>query len=162
MESEHTTEIPTLLVEKMDNQPSYGDDFGENATVAQKDAHEMRAKDAEPDYTIIMPEKENTEPSNTDRKSSLLQGDATAGEGKATTPIAEVAATAAEVADAAAELDREPTPLPPSIEDAGRTGERRMSHTPITEVAETAAEVADSAATIDKDGSSEKATVKSP
>ena len=41
--------------------------------------------------------------------------------------------------------------MPSSDEEAGRTGERRMSSTPINEVADTAAEVADSAATIDKD-----------
>jgi hypothetical protein len=61
------------------------------------------------------------------------------------------ARTAAEVADSAAILDREPSPVPLSNEEASRIGERRLSATPIPEVAETAAKVADSAAIIDND-----------
>lgn len=44
--------VSALVVEKIDNEPSYGDDFGEEATSAQKLAHEIRAVDAEPDHVI--------------------------------------------------------------------------------------------------------------
>ncbi|KAJ5039062.1 uncharacterized protein L3040_006732 [Drepanopeziza brunnea f. sp. 'multigermtubi'] len=116
----HST-APALVVEKVDSKPSFGDDFGPGATVAEKDAHKLRTLDAEPDLTIIR--------------------------NGAKTP--EIANVAAEVADSAATLDRDaPTP-PISDEEAGRTGYRRMSNTPIPEVAATAAEVADIAAYID-------------
>ncbi|KAI9047923.1 hypothetical protein LZ554_007725 [Drepanopeziza brunnea f. sp. 'monogermtubi'] len=116
----HST-APALVVEKVDSKPSFGDDFGPGATVAEKDAHKLRALDAEPDLTIIR--------------------------NGAKTP--EIANVAAEVADSAATLDRDaPTP-PISDEEAGRVGYRRMSNTPIPEVAATAAEVADIAAYID-------------
>ncbi|KAH9210779.1 hypothetical protein DL95DRAFT_196144 [Leptodontidium sp. 2 PMI_412] len=112
---------PIVVVEKVDEGLSYGDDFGPDATVAQKDAHNLRAQDTEPDQTIIR---------------------------DAHTP--ELADVAAEVADTAETLDRD-TPTPPiSDEEAGRIGYRRMSNTPIPEVANTAAEVADVAATLDK------------
>jgi len=112
---------PTLVVEKVDSGPRHGDDFGTNATFAQKDAHKLHAQDTEPDRVILR------------------------------TPTPELASVAAEVADSAAALDREqPTP-PISDEEAGRIGFRRMSQTPIPEVADTAAEVAESAAIVYKD-----------
>ena len=112
---------PILIVEKVDSKPRHGDDFGTNATFAQKDAHKLHAQDTEPDQVILR------------------------------TPTPEMASVAAEVADSAAALDREqPTP-PISDEEAGRIGFRRMSQTPIPEVADTAAEVAESAAIVDKD-----------
>lgn len=119
VEASHS--VPTLVVEKMDATPSFGDDFGPGATVAEQDAHKLRALDAEPDRTIVR-------------------------HGARTPEIADVAA---EVADSAATLDRDaPTP-PISDEEAGRIGYRRMSTTPISEVAATADEVADVAARID-------------
>lgn len=115
-----SSHAPTVVVEKVDDEPSYGDDFGPDATVGQKDAHNLRGQDAEPDQTIV----------------------------RGVTP--DIANVAAEVADAAEDLDRaSPTP-PISDEEAGRIGYRRMSNTPIPEVAKTAAEVADVAATLDK------------
>lgn len=54
--------IPALVVEKTDNEPSHGDDFGEEATSAQKLAHEIRAADAEPDHVIITPESGYSQP----------------------------------------------------------------------------------------------------
>lgn len=168
--TEHEVHVPTLIVERADEKPAYGDDFGPNATPAQKDAHEIRGADAEPDYTIVHndPSEEDKEKAKTadevansaeaiDRETPLnprirsLQGQSDGHSDGTSTPIGQVADTAAEVADTAAAIDREPTPLPSSDEEAGRTGERRMSSTPINEVADTAAEVADSAATIDKD-----------
>lgn len=114
--------IPEVVVEKVDEEPRHGDDFGPDATTGQKDAHDMRALDAEPDHAVIR--------------------------SQTTTPV--YANTAAEVADSAAILDREPSPAPVSDEEAGRTGERRMSTTPIPQVALIAAEVADIAAIIDQ------------
>jgi hypothetical protein len=99
---------PTLVVEKIDSNPSYGDDFGAKATIAQKDAHLLRAKDAEPDYVMV----------------------------RAETSTPDLANVAAEVADSAATLDQERDPPTPPIsdEEAGRIGFRRMSSTPIPEV----------------------------
>ena len=116
------TSAPIVTVEKVDSEPRYGDDFGDNATVGQKDAHNLHAQDAVPDSITI-------------RQQS-------------TTP--DLANVAAEVADSAALLDETPPTPPMSDEDAGKIGYRRLSHTPIPEVAETAAEVADSAAQIDE------------
>lgn len=114
---------PTVVLEKTDSAPRYGDDFGEGATFAQKEAHHLRAQDAEPDYVVVR--------------------------NQSRTP--ELANVAAEVADTAATLDRDaPTPPIPN-EEAGRIGLRRMSETPIPEVANTAAEVADVAAALDQE-----------
>jgi len=110
-------------VEKVDEEPHHEDEFGPDATTGQKDAHNMRALDAEPDHVVI----------------------------RSQTNIPVYANTAAEVADSAALLDREPSPAPVSDEEAGRTGEIRMSGTPIPQVALTAAEVADVAAILDQD-----------
>jgi len=46
-------EIPLLVVEKTDDKPAHGDDFGKDATSAQKIAHEHRAADASPDRLVI-------------------------------------------------------------------------------------------------------------
>ncbi|PVH80081.1 hypothetical protein DL98DRAFT_515767 [Cadophora sp. DSE1049] len=116
------SQSPTVVVEKVDNVLSHGDDFGPDATISQKDAHNLRAQDAEPDHTIIRQDSHSPE----------------------------LADAAAEVADTAQTLDRDaPTP-PISDEEAGRIGYRRMSTTPIPEVADTASEVADIAATLDQ------------
>jgi hypothetical protein len=132
--SEETSNVPevedkifsqssTTVVDKTGLEPRHGDDFGAEATFAQKEAHHLRAQDALPDYIRIRHESR--------------------------TP--ELADIAAEVADSAAFLDRDqPTP-PVSNEEAGRLGFRRMSSTPILEVANTAAEVADVAATLDQE-----------
>jgi hypothetical protein len=125
--------VPEVVVEKVDEEPRLGDDFGPDATTGQKDAHEMRAQDAEPDHVVIR--------------------------SQTNTPV--YAKTAAEVADSAAMLDREPSPAPVSDEEAGRTGERRMSSTPIPQVALTAAEVADVAAILDQDDEDDEDHVRS-
>jgi hypothetical protein len=114
---------PTTIVDKTGLEPRHGDDFGVEATFAQKEAHHLRAQDALPDYIRVRHDSR--------------------------TP--ELADVAAEVADSAALLDRDqPTP-PISDEIAGRLGLRRMSSTPIPVVASTAAEVADVAATLDQE-----------
>lgn len=48
--------VPLLIVEKVDDKPAHGDDFGKDATPAQKVAHEIRAADATPDRLVISPE----------------------------------------------------------------------------------------------------------
>ncbi|KAF2026934.1 hypothetical protein EK21DRAFT_102895 [Setomelanomma holmii] len=48
--------IPRVVVEKADDKPVYGEDFGDEATVAQKVAHDTRADDASPDKNVITPE----------------------------------------------------------------------------------------------------------
>ncbi|KAI9641420.1 hypothetical protein NHQ30_010223 [Ciborinia camelliae] len=113
---------PIVTVEKVDSEPHHGDDFGPGATFAQKDAHNLHAKDAVPDNITTRQQ--------------------------AATP--ELANVAAEVADSASLLDKAPTTPPISDEEAGKIGYRRLSHTPIPEVAKTAAEVADTAAQIDE------------
>lgn len=52
-------ETPLVVVEKVDDRPSYGDDFGEAATDGQKLAHELRSADASPDRLIISPDEPN-------------------------------------------------------------------------------------------------------
>lgn len=172
-ETAHTTppNVPELVVEKLDIKPAHGDNFGIDATYGQKEAHEMRAADAEPDQMVVKAEEETLGESEiaaevADTAATLDQeastppiADEEAGRiglrRLSHTPIPEVAGTAAEVADSAAILDRL-TPSPPiSDEEAGRIGYRRLSSTPITEVANVAAEVADSAAVIDVEGKDE-------
>ncbi|THV45267.1 hypothetical protein BGAL_0509g00040 [Botrytis galanthina] len=114
---------PIVSVEKVDSEPRHGDDFGSNATYAQKDAHTLHAQDALPDHITIREQ--------------------------ASTP--DLANVAAEVADSAELLDETPPTPPMSDTEAGKTGYRRLSYTPIPEVAATAAEVADTAAHIDDD-----------
>ncbi|KAF7921137.1 uncharacterized protein EAE97_011405 [Botrytis byssoidea] len=114
---------PIVSVEKVDSEPRHGDDFGSNATFAQKDAHTLHAQDALPDHITIREQ--------------------------ASTP--DLANVAAEVADSAEVLDETPPTPPMSDTEAGKTGYRRLSYTPIPEVAATAAEVADTAAHIDDD-----------
>ena len=158
---------PTLVVEKMDSDLRYGDDFGTGATVGQKDAHHQRAQDAEPDYVVVRhqtPEFADTAAEVADSARFLDQdqptppiSDEEAGRigyrRMSQTPIPQVANTAAEVADAAfaAALDEDGPASSISEEVAGQLGDRRMSHTPIPEVADTAAEVADVAAVLDRD-----------
>ncbi|OAL48469.1 hypothetical protein IQ07DRAFT_513908 [Pyrenochaeta sp. DS3sAY3a] len=67
-----TPEVPLLVVEKTDDQPAYGDDFGQHATIAQKVAHEMRAADASPDKLIISPDFEDDTPPEEDQPSPLF------------------------------------------------------------------------------------------
>ena len=49
--------IPEVVVEKVGEEPRQGDNFDPNATIGQKDAHEMRALDAEPDHVVIRSEQ---------------------------------------------------------------------------------------------------------
>ncbi|ESZ92643.1 hypothetical protein SBOR_6977 [Sclerotinia borealis F-4128] len=113
---------PLVTIEKVDSEPRHGDDFGSDATFAQKDARTLHAQDAVPDQITIRQQ----------------------------TATPELANVAAEVADSAALLDEAPPTPPMSDREAGKIGYRRLSQTPIPEVAETAAEVADTAAQIDK------------
>ncbi|KAF1357773.1 hypothetical protein EJ07DRAFT_167413 [Lizonia empirigonia] len=53
----HKSEVPLVVVEKVDDEPAHGDDFGKNATSGQKLAHELRSADASPDQLIISPEE---------------------------------------------------------------------------------------------------------
>jgi hypothetical protein len=54
--------VPIVIVEKTDDGPSHGDDFGKDATGAQKVAHELRAADATPDKVIVSPDPEPNTP----------------------------------------------------------------------------------------------------
>ncbi|KAH8801495.1 hypothetical protein F5884DRAFT_684598 [Xylogone sp. PMI_703] len=115
--------VPVTVLEKTDDEPKHGDDFGSEATAARKLAHEKRAADADPDFVVV---KEEDSTSN----------DWT---------------VAAEVADSAALLDKGvATPTVPD-ELAGKIGLRRLSNTPIEDVARVAAEVAQTAASLDAD-----------
>jgi hypothetical protein len=64
-------EIPLLVVDNTDHRLAYGDDFGEDATTAQKDAHNMRAADTQPDKLTITPES-HTEPGSDDDQAAPL------------------------------------------------------------------------------------------
>jgi hypothetical protein len=61
-ETPKSPEVPLLVVDKTDDRPAYGDDFGKDATTAQRVAHNIRAADAQPDRLNITPES-HTEPS---------------------------------------------------------------------------------------------------
>ncbi|KAL1635204.1 hypothetical protein SLS58_010374 [Diplodia intermedia] len=45
--------VPSVVIEKTDDEPAHGDDLGANATQGQQDAHEKRAADAEPDKVVV-------------------------------------------------------------------------------------------------------------
>lgn len=159
--------IPTLVVEKTDDSPSYGEDFGPAATFAEKEAHAMRLADAEPDSVVIQPDTPANGQAETiaevsesaalvdERAKTPEISDEEAGKiglrRMSSTPIPEVANTAAEVAESAAGLDHEESSTPDLTDkEAGQIGLRRLSMTPISVVAETAAEVAATAASLDQ------------
>ncbi|KAE8831061.1 hypothetical protein PTNB85_07648 [Pyrenophora teres f. teres] len=52
-ETHKTPDVPLVVVEKVDDKPAHGDDFGEDATTAQKVAHDLRAPDPVPDKLTI-------------------------------------------------------------------------------------------------------------
>ncbi|KAF2789054.1 hypothetical protein K505DRAFT_365945 [Melanomma pulvis-pyrius CBS 109.77] len=54
--------VPVVIVEKTDDNLSHGDDFGKDATSAQKVAHELRAADAPPDKIVVSPEAHSADP----------------------------------------------------------------------------------------------------
>ncbi|MBK5652731.1 MAG: hypothetical protein I4N50_13885 [Rhizobium sp.] len=70
-ETPNPTEVPFLVVEKTDNKPAYGDDFGDKATISQKVAHDMRAADARPNKLIITPE-DHVEPGTEEEQAAPL------------------------------------------------------------------------------------------
>ncbi|UPX21208.1 uncharacterized protein EKO05_0011402 [Ascochyta rabiei] len=58
-ESLKSPEVPLVMVEKVDDKPVNGDDFGQNATNGRKLAHELGSADASPDRLIISPDESN-------------------------------------------------------------------------------------------------------
>ncbi|PSN73972.1 hypothetical protein BS50DRAFT_480905 [Corynespora cassiicola Philippines] len=67
--------VPAVVVEKADLEPSFGDDFGGNATHAQKIAHDLRAADAPPDNVIVSSDaeaKSHVEPGTAEEKQAPL------------------------------------------------------------------------------------------
>lgn len=161
--------IPTLVVEKTDDEPSHGDDFGAHATSEQRKAHDIRSQDAEADFVIVQHDStESTTAAEVADSAAIvdrpitpqLSPDEEAGRSgerrMSMTPIPQVSDTAAEVADVAALLDKREATPDVSDNEAGRTGERRLSTTPIPQVAETAAEVADVASKLGDDSVSRK------
>lgn len=84
--------VPVVVVEKADLEPSFGDDFGGNATHAQKIAHDLRTADAPPDNVIVSSDAEGSYatyscPSNTDSHRSEIPCRAWDSRGKAGTLI---------------------------------------------------------------------------
>ncbi|KAI8942218.1 hypothetical protein NX059_000301 [Plenodomus lindquistii] len=65
-------DVPLLVVERTDDQPVHGDDFGKHATSAQRLAHEQRAADASPDRLIISPESSEPPPPGNDETAPLF------------------------------------------------------------------------------------------
>ena len=49
------SDVPSVVVDKVDSEPRHGDDLGSEATQGQKVAHDLRAADAQPDETNIHP-----------------------------------------------------------------------------------------------------------
>lgn len=109
---------PKVMVEKIDSKLSFGDDFGPTATVAQRDAHNLRSQDPEPDVVTIRNGQRTPEVAaevadsaqELDREVPTPPiSDEEAGRiglrRLSNTPIPQVAQIAAEVADTAALLD---------------------------------------------------------
>jgi hypothetical protein len=67
-----SADIPLLVVDKTDDRPAYGDDFGDDATTAQKVAHDMRAADTQPDRLNITPESHLEPDSDQDDQAAPL------------------------------------------------------------------------------------------
>ncbi|KAG9189240.1 hypothetical protein G6011_06108 [Alternaria panax] len=65
-------ELPLLVVDKMDDRPAYGDDFGEDATSAQRVAHDVRAADTQSDRLNITPESHTEPDTNIDDQAAPL------------------------------------------------------------------------------------------
>ncbi|KAK8214679.1 hypothetical protein IWZ01DRAFT_246563 [Phyllosticta capitalensis] len=57
-QSRSSSPVPAVVVEKVDDAPSHGDDFGPGATSGQKVAHEKRKADADPDKVIVSAESD--------------------------------------------------------------------------------------------------------
>jgi hypothetical protein len=70
-EASTLSDRPRVVVEKTDDKPAYGDDFGENATISQRVAHDMRAADAAPNMLVITPEG-HKEPGTEDDQAAPL------------------------------------------------------------------------------------------
>jgi hypothetical protein len=68
-----STEVPLLVVEKTDDQPVYGEDFGDDATSSQRVARDMRAADALPDRVIVMPDTHSEQCSEDEEAAPLFR-----------------------------------------------------------------------------------------
>lgn len=110
------SDVPILVVEKVDDKPVHGEDMGKNATSGQKVAHEKRAEDAEPDIVIVRDESAKTASEVADTAAQLDREPSPAvvpaaeagrvGERRmSSTPIKDVSRVASEVADSAALID---------------------------------------------------------
>jgi hypothetical protein len=64
--------VPDIVVEKVDDKPVHGDDFGPEATASQKLAHEQRAADPEPDKTVITSDEGHVEPGTPEEQAAPL------------------------------------------------------------------------------------------
>ncbi|KAF4538778.1 hypothetical protein BFW01_g8429 [Lasiodiplodia theobromae] len=53
LDSQKPVLLPSVVIEKTDDKPAYGDDLGANATQGQQEAHAKRAADAEPDKVVV-------------------------------------------------------------------------------------------------------------
>ncbi|KAI1584765.1 hypothetical protein PtrEW7m1_002555 [Pyrenophora tritici-repentis] len=71
-ETSKTPEVPLVVVEKVDDKPAHGDDFGEDATTAQKVAHDLRASDPAPGKLTISPEFQHIEPGTDEDQAAPL------------------------------------------------------------------------------------------
>lgn len=150
------TPIPKILVEKVDGEHPSREDLESNEVTGPKETHETGAHDAEPDFVAKPETNQKSGPAAEVTDSAVTLNKAGLPLFEASTPEPSTASAqspdeiASEVADSAAILDKEdPESLSPD-DEAGRTGERRLSHTPIGQVANTAAEVADTAAFLDR------------
>ncbi|RMZ67820.1 pt repeat family [Pyrenophora seminiperda CCB06] len=70
-ETPKSSDVPLVVVDKVDDKPAYGDDFSEDATTAQKAARDLRAADPAPDKLTITPEF-HVEPGTVEEQASPL------------------------------------------------------------------------------------------
>jgi hypothetical protein len=72
VEEPKSPQVPLVMVEKVDDKPAHGDDFGAAATKGQKIAHDLRSADASPDRLIISPE-DNIDVESADEQAPLFR-----------------------------------------------------------------------------------------
>jgi hypothetical protein len=80
-------QVPRVVVEKTDNRLDYGDDFGDNATTAQKVAHDMRAADAAPNKLVINSEGHIEPGTEEDRAAPLFRHESFQADDASASPV---------------------------------------------------------------------------
>ncbi|KAK7560824.1 hypothetical protein IWX92DRAFT_420294 [Phyllosticta citricarpa] len=73
-QSRSTSPVPAVVVEKVDDAPSHGDDFGPGATSGQQLAHKKRKADADPNMVVVSAESDGKGPASMHPDSAAAVG----------------------------------------------------------------------------------------